>query len=204
MTTHRRAGYGLVALVAAVAACLCATVAWGGKFAGGQPTIEANRCDPFVRPCGEPLVLGRAASPLAGPIEVVGMSWAGGPCIYFDQLRRRAGSGYCVESARPKAGFIEATMALNPTRESTEVTGELLPGVQRVVIGWRAGGRSREEAAHVIRVPTARAAQIGASESFAVFVLDVKGCVPAQRFRLDAYGEEGLVGTASFRRPTPC
>lgn len=107
-----------------------------GATVGGPPTIMGPRCDDFIGPCGDPLVLGTVPTGFDGPVEVVGMQWTGGSCIYFDNLRHRAGAGYCVESAAVGEKTIEPTMALMPTRSSTEVTGAVDPEAHRVRLSF--------------------------------------------------------------------
>jgi len=126
---------------------------------GGPPTIKANRCDDFIRPCGDPLVLGTVRTYFDGPVEVVGMSSGPGPCAYFDNLRHGAGAGYCSRSLIPDdSKQIEPSMALQPTRRSTEITGELTGEVNRVQVTFRKKGSVRKREAHIVNCDVLAAA----------------------------------------------
>jgi hypothetical protein len=173
--------------------CLLAVGAspvWASEI-GGPPTLDVNRCDDFIDPCGEPLVLGVSRHPGIGPVEVVGMAWAEGPCVYFDSLAPRSGAGYCTGSARP-SGFIEASLILRPTRRSTEIAGELDPAVAAVRVRFRRRGEVRRRQAAVVNVPPDLAEFVGeASGAFSVYELTVKGCIPGRRFKAIAINDAG-------------
>lgn len=194
----------MVVSISAVVACAGAT-ARAAAPVGGPPTLSENRCSSFIGPCGDPIVLGIVRTGFDGPVEVVGMSWAAGTCIYFDKLRHRSGAGYCSESPPLEDGeVIKRTMALQPTRRTTEVTGAVSEGIDSVRIRYRSRGSAKQRKVEVVEVPPELASRIGAPGPFGVFELTVRRCIPSGRFRASTRTSAGNRVVVRWRRTPSC
>ena len=93
------------ALQVAIWTCLAtAGVAFAAPV-GGEPTLQFDRCDRFIAPCGDPVVVGKARF-YDGRYEWVAMDVADGICFYTEVINRFSGSGSggCGPKVRPPGG----------------------------------------------------------------------------------------------------
>jgi len=176
---------------------------------GGPPTFDFNRCDSFLRPCDDPIVVGKARH-FIGPVEVVGMHFeghGGGLCMFFDSIRLHGGFGYCGGPPRPPDGKGLTFGSLGTTefrkRPITQIDGSLVPEVAKVRASYRREGEMKNRRAAVVQVAGELQEYLQEPETFGVYELTVRGCIPPRRFRITALDSSGQIlgRVRGWRRP---
>lgn len=67
-----------------------------------------------------------------------------------------------------------------------QISGIVRPDVASIDVTFRRNGHSRRRAAYVSQIDNKLARRVGASGPFGVVEFAVRGCVPSDRFRLEA------------------
>lgn len=189
------------ALQVAIWTCLAtAGVAFAAPV-GGEPTLQFDRCDRFIAPCGDPVVVGKARF-YDGRYEWVAMDVADGICFYTEVINRFSGSGSggCGPKVRPPGGKPLGAGWHGPGSgpgahgpKATHIGGPARLGVARIRLTVRKGGERRRYRGTIIRVDGDLLEKIGEQQPFAYWGRSIAGCVPSKRIRVRAYDSAGAL-----------
>ncbi len=169
---------------------------------GGPPTLDFDRCDRFLKPCGEPVVIG-AGRHFNGGVEIVAFQSRQGLCIGVDLLRSGSFSS-CPGQIHPAEGEVVSAGAfgLSSSRRSsfTQVVGAVAPEVASLRVRYRREGEPKSAKAVVAQVAGELQQRLEEEAPFAVFEITVRGCLPLERLRFSAFDAAGaLVGRERLR-----
>jgi hypothetical protein len=189
------------------ATALAAGVADARSEIGGPPTLDLKRCDRFVGPCSDPIVLGKAKHAVAR-VEIVGFQSRIGLCVEIDTIPF-GGSGSCPAGGVPSDGSAVSIYGYSVSfghKPFTQLVGQVRTDVARVRVTYRRNGELKRRRAGVAQVDGELLEAIREEEPFGVVEATLQGCVANKRLRFTAFDEEGdVLETARSRRfPNAC
>lgn len=185
-------------ILLALALCVASASASMASEIGEAPTLDFNRCDKFIAPCGEPTVVGKKRF-FDGRYEWVLMTARDGICFFTEKSTRFAGSGSggCGPHLRPSRGDSLNVGSMGPDRgrgskgkKATHLGGPASLDVATVRVIVRKRGQRRTHDATLIRVVDEFAEELGV-EPFAYWGQSLHGCADPRRVRVKALDSGG-------------
>jgi hypothetical protein len=176
-------------------ATLAAGLADARSEIGGPPTNDLPRCFRELRPCSDPVVIGKAKHEIAR-VELVGYQSRFGLCIDVDILRI-GGSGICGVEPLPTDGSAMeihcCSVRRDPRLTFTMARGYLRPDVARIRVTYRRNGKQKRRRGGVAQVEGDLLEAVKEEEPFGVAEALLRGCVTNRRLRFTAFDGHGRV-----------
>jgi hypothetical protein len=186
------AGRGTIAVGISVLALLVSTA---GAVAGigDKPTGSRIKCDRFIEPCSQRVVLAEGDL-FDGPFELIGFTSKYGLCMGFDHFRESGWSLSCGP-ARPGARNHVAQKSLSVLKGRvgtlTDITGLVDPAAAQVRIDLERLGHARQRVVPVAPIAGELQQKLELRRPTAVFSTTWRKCIPSRSMRFTALDAAG-------------